>query len=376
MLFDLVYFINIILSFIVGFYLLFKLNPIHKGFHISSLAWYFILNAFCFSFYLIIKYELILYVPYLYKIPAPINYLIAPMAYFHVRFISFGKVELKKIDVLHFIPFLIFAISYLDFYFMGFSDKQAYVSLVIEDFSLSFTDSVGFIPEYMNSIGRIIHPFFYLSLQWIILFKNKSIADHKSNNKLYKWVSRLTLIQTIYVFNLFITVLIITIYPTFNENSIYSNIPAVLTILFFFTLSVYLFWNQDVLMKLKKFQPLNNKTNVINSNSYFDKISEQVVQNEYFTDPDLNLTKLSTILNINTKELSLCISSQDLNYNSWLNNLRIEYSIRLIKEGFLNTYSVEALAIKCGFNSKNTFYRSFKRVTDTTPTELFKTTHN
>ena len=311
-----------------------------------------------------------MYVPYLYKVPAPITYLVAPMAYFHVRFISYGQTKISKLDVLHLVPFVVFAISYFGFYWMDFSEKQNYVSLVIEDFNLIFKYSVGLIPEYINSIGRVLHPFFYLILQWIIIYKHRAQLSNQNNHKLFKWVFQFTFLQSIYIISLFITVLLVIIYPEVNETYMFSNIPATLTILFFFTISIYLFWNQEILTKLKYFQPTKKDEVEICSN--FEDISTLVIQKEYFIDPDLSLTKLSSFLEINNKELSYIISRQNLNYNSWLNNLRVEYSMQLIKDGFLDRYSVEALAKKSGFNSKNTFYRSFKRIAQTTPTAYHK----
>lgn len=369
MIFDLIYFFNIVFSFIIGFYLLFRLNPLYEKLHVTSLAWYFILNAFCFSFYLLIKYEYILYVPYLYKFPAPITYLVAPMMYFHIRFISNNQVKITKFDLLHFVPFVVFTFSYLGFYTMDFSEKKNYVLLVIEDFNLSFTDSVGLIPEYINSIGRVLHPFFYLILQWIIIYKHRAQLSNQNKQKLFKWVFRFTILQSLYLVSLFFTVLLVMFYPEIYDKFIFSDIPAILTIFFFFTISIYLFWNQEILAKLKNFHP-KNEIHASPLQKSFNDISIQVVQNEYFTDQELSLHKLSILLDINYKELSFIISNQNLNYNSWLNGLRIEYSMQLIKDGFLDRYSVDALAKKSGFNSKNTFYRSFKKITEVTPVKF------
>lgn len=368
MVFDLIYFFNISCSFIIGFYLLFKLQPSYENLHVKSLAWYYIFNAFCFSFYLLIKYKYILYVSYLYKVPAPITYLVAPMAYFHVKFLSNEQVVLKKYDALHFIPFIVFTFSYFEFYFMELTEKQNYVYKVVNNFNLSYEDSVGLIPEYINSIGRFIHPLFYLILQWIIIYKNRSKFVLSNSNKLFQWVFKFTLLQSIYMLSLFLTIVLLFIHPEINEKFNFSYFPLILTIIFFFSLSIYLFWNQEILTKLKSFQPIN----VLNSETLqnnFEKISKTVIEKKYFVDPNLNLSKISILLEINSKDLSLIINSQNLNYNSWLNNIRIQHSKNLIKEGFLKRYSIEALAVESGFNSKNTFYRAFKRITEITPKE-------
>ena len=371
MLIDLVYFLNIVLSFIVGFYLLFQLKPLYQKKHTIPLALYFILNAFCFSFYLLIKYEYILYVPYLYKIPAPITYLIAPFAYFHIRFIIFRNEKIKLIDWLHFIPFTIFFISYFEFYFIDFEDKKYYVNLIISDFSLTYTDNIGILPEYINSIGRIIHPFFYILLQWMLLKSSHAKALKQKDQKLFQWVFNFTLLQTIFTLSLFITVISLQGVTKGIEDSFLSTLPAILTITFFFTLSIYLLWNQDILRKLKYFKINDNKDKIRMTN----KLSEirNIVENEaYFTDVDLTITKLSSLLQISQQELSNLINAEYSSYNEWINEIRTNHSIALLKNNFLKTYGIEYLALKSGFKSKNTFYRSFKKVTNTTPTQFIK----
>ena len=366
MIIDLIYFLNIVLSFIVGFYLFFQLKPLHHKLHTNLLALYFLLNAFCFSFYLLIKYEYILYVPYLYKIPAPITYLIAPFAYFHLRFIISKNTLIKSFDWLHFIPFILFLISYLKFYFIGIEEKEAYVHLIISDFSLTYSDNVGILPEYVNSIGRIVHPFFYLALQWILIYSADAKALKQKDKKLYKWGFNFTLLQTIFTFSLFVTIFTLPGISEEVQNSFLSKLPAILTISFFFTLSIYLLWKQDILLKLKYFKAEdleddNEKTNKL------AELRKLVEEKAYFKDVDLSISKLSALLQVSQQELSNLINYEYSSYNEWINEIRINYCISLLTNDFLKTYGVEYLAAQSGFKSKNTFYRSFKRITNTTP---------
>lgn len=369
MIIDLIYFLNIVLSFIVGFYLFFQLQPLHHKLHTNALALYFVLNAFCFSFYLLIKYEYILYVPYLYKIPAPITYLIAPFAYFHLRFIISKNTQIKSYDWLHLIPFVLFLISYLKFYFIGLEEKEAYVSLLISDFSLTYTDNIGIIPEYVNSFGRIVHPLFYLGLQWFLIYSADAKALKEKDKKLYKWGFNFTLLQTIFTLSLFITIFTLPEISEEAQDSFLNKLPAILTICFFFTLSIYLLWKQDILQKLKYFKAEypkddNEKTNKL------DELRKLVEEKAYFKDVNLSITKLSGLLQVSQQELSSLINSEHSSYNEWINEIRISYSISLLTNDFLKSYGVEYLATQSGFKSKNTFYRSFKRITNTTPTKF------
>lgn len=372
MVFDLIYFLNIVLSIITALYLWFKIKPKYFSLHTRLLAVYMFLNALCFSFYLLIKYEYIKYIPYLYKTTAPFTYLILPAAYFHVKFIVEKKMAFKKKDFIHLIPFAVFTISYLPFYFQDFELKSNYVATVIKDMTLINKDNIGIIPEFFNSIGRLIHPIIYITLQWILLKKSNVINFMRNNKTIYRWLLTFVKIQTFLFSSLIITVLSSELFlPSFNQN-ILNNVFLLLTVSSFFTLSIYLFWSQNTLQKFKYFNP----NNIILKGDYLSMninlISKIVFEERYFLDSKNQLSDISRKLNLSSNEFSKIINTKYTGFNSWINELKIEYSTTLIKDGYLNKYSVEALALDCGFNSKNTFYRAFKKITQKTPKEYAK----
>lgn len=116
------------------------------------------------------------------------------------------------------------------------------------------------------------------------------------------------------------------------------------------------------------FLVLRCKINHFNGLMCKNTVLKKTTRNEWFyVDKNLSISKLSLLLNISQNDLSKIINKSYPNYNFWINEIRVKYSIDLIKEDFLKNYSVEALAEKSGFKSKNTFYRSFKKFTNTTP---------
>ena len=71
-------------------------------------------------------------------------------------------------------------------------------------------------------------------------------------------------------------------------------------------------------------------------------------------------------------ELSKLINTRYSSFNVWINEIKINYSIDLIQNSYLDDYSIEALAKECGFKSKTTFYRAFKTKTGETPLSYIK----
>ena len=368
MVYDLLYFIIITLSILIAVYLLVKLKPTKFSLHTKFLAAYFLLNAFCFSFYLIIKHDWISYVPLLYKTPAPITYLIAPAAYFHVRFIVARSSKLKSVDSLHLLPFFVFFISYLPFYLQDISIKSAYVSQLATDFTLTYTDNVGLIPENINTLGRILHPLLYIIWQWQLIYTNKEKHLKHKEQSLYAWVYNFVLLQSLIYCSLIITSVASIYFLPDLGGELSGYISAMFTVSFFFTLNIYLFWNQKVLRKLKYFTPhISEGDHEFSDLKDLHYVTSMVYDEKIFKETKTNLADIAKRIGVPKVELSNLINTEFSSFSTWINDIKIRYSIKLIEESYLKHYSLEALAKECGFYSSNTFYRAFKTKTGKTP---------
>lgn len=94
----------------------------------------------------------------------------------------------------------------------------------------------------------------------------------------------------------------------------------------------------------------------------------RLVAEGWWRDPDLSLPALARKLHTNSSDLSRAINEGlGMNFNELVNRLRVDAVIaelaRTPDAGLLD------LALACGFSSKASFNRSFKRFTGKTPTE-------
>ena len=82
----------------------------------------------------------------------------------------------------------------------------------------------------------------------------------------------------------------------------------------------------------------------------------------------MSLALLSSQLEINTKYLSEVNNSREKNFNGYVNKLRINHIVQLLKNdpAFLN-YKVSYLAEYSGFSSHSAFTTVFKSVTGMSP---------
>lgn len=92
-----------------------------------------------------------------------------------------------------------------------------------------------------------------------------------------------------------------------------------------------------------------------------------------FTQPELSLNDLAARLDIHSNSLSQVINGiEGVNFYDYINSLRIEEFKRMASRPENQKFTLLGLAYECGFNSKSTFNRIFKKTTGMSPSEYMK----
>ncbi|KAB1228862.1 helix-turn-helix domain-containing protein [Chryseobacterium viscerum] len=95
---------------------------------------------------------------------------------------------------------------------------------------------------------------------------------------------------------------------------------------------------------------------------------EEFEKSDGYLNKNMSLSLLSSQMEVNTKYLSEVINNKEKNFNGYINNLRINHIVQLLREDstFLN-YKVSYLAEYSGFSSHSAFTTVFKSVTGMSP---------
>lgn len=105
----------------------------------------------------------------------------------------------------------------------------------------------------------------------------------------------------------------------------------------------------------------------------FNEIKAQILREELFTNPKLNLRTLSEALAVKEKTLSRLINEcGQVNFYQFINEYRIEKFKELVQSPKANQLTLSALATEAGFSSKSTFYAVFKKLEGMTPKQYEK----
>ena len=84
-------------------------------------------------------------------------------------------------------------------------------------------------------------------------------------------------------------------------------------------------------------------------------------------------TDVVAISKLDKTEIEFCFeNSETKSLNHYLNILRVEDFKQQLEDTSNTNYTMVSIAEKCGFNSKTSFYRVFKSITNMTPSEYIK----
>ena len=304
----------------------------------------------------------------------PIGLGLAPLLYQYVRSITVSQFRWKRAAFYHFIPFAIF-LFYRIFMFVydacqpGFDETQN--GIIMNDINNSLIDPIYTL---ISNVQMII----YLSFTFQFFFQyRKKITQYYSNtyNLQLNWLRNFLFIYTfLFLYSLgqiFVDLIITDLHWTqmwwyhfFSGLAIlyigikgYSTKTDSLTDLEFNTVNII---NTDPIERTPSNEFDTDKTKIA---AYFDT-------EKPFLNSELTLKILSKELGYSTNQLSEIINKGfQLNFNDFVNNYRVEAVKKALQAGAHKEKSLVGIALDCGFNSKPTFNRVFKKLSNLSPTQ-------
>lgn len=321
---------------------------------------------------MLIKSNLYQYAPHLLRVGIPVQLLFGPLIYLYIKKIirhSDQKDEKKINLILHFIPFIIVIIFMLPYFLSSGAEKIHYVL------------NPSQLPKrWLNLVINIIiqiQIWSYLVLVW-----RKISKLEKELKELYSDTSKINLhwikdiiIQLIIVFAVIAVILFIRIL-TPQLNTIFTKsfdnqvIPLLVSIIIYRigykALTQPEILIPEIILIEKAVEPVGLDK----------KILTYMEENKPYLDPDISLPQLAEELNMTRNQLSAQINKgTGKNFFDFIN----EYRIEEVKKDLLNPekdqFTILALAMDVGYNSKATFNKAFKSIVGMTPRE-FKQTRN
>ena len=290
--------------------------------------------------------------------------------YLYVRTVLYDQKSFVKNDLIHLFVLVCFYIIYefpysTDLY-SGQEDNPDYLF-----WSTYFR--ANYFPDWVSA-SRSILSIVYSFLTYRLLykyFKTKSLSKQLKTIK--KWLYSLTHIKL----TLTVLIVVFTVLFTFLDRKSALSVESSMIIvsLVFLGLAIFLNKNRNILYNIPVFMNPNNLSTQkiieqVNLGELFTRLNHEIKTQELYLDNQFNLSWLSATLDIKAKHISLAISENGFeNFSAYSNYFRIEKAKELIKLGYLEDFSIDALASASGFKAVNSFYRIFKSVTGKTPSK-------
>lgn len=347
------------------------------GGYLAIIIIYFLLH------YALFSYDSAFLIAILYKHFYPVFYLPGAMIYLYIRKNLTNEPALRKIDLVHLIPFMIAVVNISPYFLVPFSEKLSYAHEIIEKTDFSRFNSFQLIyPFKVSAIFRLILFFGYVLLNTIILIKHwKKNSEKKpspSNQNLFKWLTFLNLSAMIFIISLYVLTEKYYFDLEIEKSEINSNPFTILAGLTLFLIPfVLIFFPQvvygvpiSILYQSKQSNTSSQSDPTIELASrithYFE--TERPYQNINFSLDDLSKA-LNTPKHLIYKTFNTVLK---IKFTELRTSYRVEHAKKMLKNQNSASLSLKEIWTNSGFSSKTNFFTTFKEETGFTPTEYFK----
>jgi AraC-like DNA-binding protein len=207
--------------------------------------------------------------------------------------------------------------------------------------------------------------------QWLIYIILTGFYLKVIFNKLISKNQKLKQLE-IWVISIFIG--IVAIWIAYNIGSYSSYIVGALSFSFVFYLFVLL-WvfkiGEKVFFIEESIKYVDKKIGKNEADAFRLKLNAIIYEKELFKNPDLKLADIANTINVTPHYVSQFLNDNlGKSFPLFINEYRIESAKHLLITE--TKYTTEAIGYECGFNSKSTFYTTFKKIVGVTPANYKK----
>lgn len=276
-------------------------------------------------------------------------------------------------DLLHFLPLAVSIASFADFHFLGYEEKRDVFARKGEGYETRLL---------LNLVAVSVSGIIYAVVAFVRLVAYRKNLPHRFSNT--------EKIKLDWLFYLVIWIVIIWIAVVFTRNDTLIFGSACLFVIWigYFGIKQVKIFSQpqeevavfetpgeietpeeaSAVVKYQKSRLSDQEAEEI-----FSRLKKYLAEEKPQLNPELKLDDLADALDVHPNHLSQVINSKEgKNFYDLINELRIREFIARMSDPESTQFTILAVAFDCGFNSKTSFNRNFKKHTGQTPSEYLK----
>jgi AraC-like DNA-binding protein len=390
-----IYDLLLLFSFFQGVLLIITM-PSMQGYNRSANRWLLILIGFT-SIILFLKVVsnsplVTQFTPKLQLLPDFIFFIYSPLFYLYIQRLLFRSQIISSAgNKFHFIPALIQFFVYMAYFLMdgssfGLKIAYPYSDLYIVRFSFGF-------------VALIANVYYWLASNKALRKYKENYENTNSYEQNLQYLTTVLFIQAICLFAWVATIGIAAVGIWFDLDVFNLVEFSIETMWIIFSVITFflgyfaahepdLFRVTEVIHELPEPSPLslsmgNGQTKLAspekmdepieNLEAEVSKVTVYMEEQKPYTNSKLNLVELAHHLKLPPYLLSKIINTGfGKNFFDFVNGYRVEEFKRRVEDPQFHNYTLLSIAFDVGFNSKTAFNRSFKKITNQTPSSYFK----
>lgn len=305
----------------------------------------------------------------LFFVPFQQLFLLGPVLYFYTQSLLDASFRLQKRDWIHFTPAILYLLYSLVVFVtdkLVLSEYYFYADGRDKDFSLWY------------QIAGLVSMLFYLllSLRYYVYYKKVAFETVSyAESVLFRWLN--------HFFIAFLIILVLRVL-FFILNPEWGQFGRKFWYYLCFSALYYYIAISGFSNTVRATIPLSDSKSNLNEadkqkskdsslpdlDSWKTKLEKLMLSEKPYMDSSLTLSDIARQLNTRPKTISKIVNQGfEMNFNDFVNHYRVNAIIEQLKSGQQNTKTLLGIALDCGFNSKATFNRAFKKHTSKSPKE-------
>ncbi len=313
----------------------------------------------------------------------PFPLLHGPLLFLYAKALTSNKIQMDKVDYLHFLPAILITLRMIPFFLLAGAEKLQFTNGIEEQRNLLMT-----VVLYSYMISGIT----YITLSLLVLRRHRKNLKAKfsyTDQINLNWLRNL-IIGMIIVWS--IVIIGHTLDDAFGmnikdevDNLIFISLSLFILMIGYFGIKqTWIFSGQIPLeargasekveksdIEIIRYQKSGLKSE--QADELQARLEKIMKEEKPFLNDKLTLNTLAENLDIHSNYLSQVINERfQKNFYDFINTARIEEFKTLIQQPRSKNLTLLALAFECGFSSKSSFNKFFKKSTGKTPSEFMK----